>query len=51
MPNFFLYLGPNGGPGAGSTVHFLEIVAEYMIKCILKLQTQYIKSMVVSYVQ
>jgi hypothetical protein len=49
MPNFFLYQGPNGGPGAGSAVPFLEHQAEYMIKCIEKLQLQNIKSMVVTY--
>ncbi|KAK6366885.1 hypothetical protein LTS17_010436 [Exophiala oligosperma] len=48
MPNFFLYQGPNGGPGAGSAVPFLEYEAEYMIKCIQKVQMQHIKSMVVS---
>lgn len=48
MPNFFLYQGPNGGPGAGSAVPFLEHQAEYMIKCVEKVQMEFIKSMVVS---
>ncbi|RFU28410.1 hypothetical protein B7463_g7911, partial [Scytalidium lignicola] len=28
MPNYFMYLGPNGGPGTGSTIILLEQVAE-----------------------
>ena len=48
MPNYFMYLGPNGGPGTGSNVHYLENVCEYMIKCIQKLQQEYIKSMTIS---
>ena len=48
MPNFFLYLGPNGGPGAGSFIAMLECVVEYIIKCVKKLQREHIASMEVS---
>ncbi|TPX11474.1 uncharacterized protein E0L32_007893 [Thyridium curvatum] len=47
MPNFFVMLGPNGGPGVGSTVPFLESVAKYAIMCIQKLQREWYKSMTV----
>jgi cation diffusion facilitator CzcD-associated flavoprotein CzcO len=47
MPNLFMYLGPNGGPGAGSTIHMLEWVADYIIQCVQKIQREFIKSMVV----
>ncbi|OAG44504.1 hypothetical protein AYO21_01500 [Fonsecaea monophora] len=45
MPNYFIFLGPNGGPGLGSAVPFLENEAKYMIKCIQKLQREWYKSM------
>lgn len=45
MPNFFTFLGPNGGPGIGSTVPFLEAECRYMIKCVQKLQREWLKSM------
>ena len=48
MPNHFRFLGPNGGPGTGSLIHLVECACEYMIKCVQKLQREYIKSMVVS---
>ena len=47
MPNFFIMAGPNGAPGAGSTVPMSEVVAEYIAKCIRKMQREMIKSMVV----
>lgn len=50
MPNYFLFLGPNGGPGLGSAVPFLENEAKYMIKCIQKLQREWYKSMCPKYV-
>lgn len=46
MPNYYVFLGPNGGPGLGSTVPFLELQARYMIQIIQKIQREYIKSMV-----
>ncbi|KAH8883205.1 flavin-binding monooxygenase [Thozetella sp. PMI_491] len=46
MPNLFLFVGPNGAPGAGSTIHMSECVCEYMIKCIQKIQRENIRSMV-----
>lgn len=48
MPNLFLYLGPNGGPAAGSFISMLEVVVFYFIKCIKKLQREHIASMEVS---
>ncbi|KAL6243916.1 hypothetical protein RBB50_009350 [Rhinocladiella similis] len=48
MPNLFFFLGFNGGPGAGSFIAMLEHVVEYIIKCISKLQREYISSMEVS---
>lgn len=47
MPNFFLYMGPNGAPGAGSTLHTIEFSCDFMIRCILKLQRERLRSMVV----
>ena len=50
MPNMFLFLGPNGGPGAGSFIAMLEVVMEYIIKCVRKMQIEHISSMEVGYV-
>jgi cation diffusion facilitator CzcD-associated flavoprotein CzcO len=46
MPNYFIYLGPNGGPGTGSTIIMLEQVADYICKAVSKLQREGLKSMV-----
>lgn len=46
MPNYFCFLGPNGGPGLGSACPFLENEARYMVKVIQKIQREYIKSMI-----
>lgn len=46
MPNYFIYLGPNGGPGTGSTIIMLEQVADYICKSVSKLQREGLKSMV-----
>ena len=40
FPNFFLMLGPNAGIGAGSLTVVLEGQADYIIKCIRKLQKE-----------
>ncbi|KAL2421667.1 FAD-binding monooxygenase tazF [Exophiala dermatitidis] len=48
MPNLFFFLGPNGGPGAGSFIAMLEYTVEYIIKCVKKLQREYIASMEVT---
>lgn len=48
MPNLFFYLGPNGGPGAGSFIAMLENVADYVIQCVRKMQREYIGSMEVT---
>lgn len=45
MPNCFFFVGPNGAPGAGSTIQMSEVTCEYMIKCILKLQRENLKWM------
>ena len=50
MPNMFLFLGPNGGPGAGSFIAMLEVVMDYTIKCARKMQIEHISSMEVAYV-
>lgn len=47
LPNFYLYFGPNGGPGSGSAIFFLELVSDWIIKNVKKIQREYIKSMVV----
>jgi cation diffusion facilitator CzcD-associated flavoprotein CzcO len=49
MPNLFLFLGPNGGPGAGSFIAMLELVVEYVAKCARKMQLEHISSMEVAY--
>jgi cation diffusion facilitator CzcD-associated flavoprotein CzcO len=49
MPNLFLFLGPNGGPGAGSFIAMLELAVEYTIKCARKMQLEHISSMEVAY--
>jgi hypothetical protein len=46
MPNYFVYLGPNGGPGTGSTLVFIEAITEYICKAVKKLQREGLKSMV-----
>ena len=50
MPNMFLFLGPNGAPGAGSSIHMSECACEYMIKCVLKLQRENLRFMVPKWV-
>lgn len=46
MPNLFLFVGPNGAPGAGSTIQMSECAGEYIIKCIQKLQREKLKTIV-----
>ncbi|CAK7221647.1 hypothetical protein SEUCBS140593_004636 [Sporothrix eucalyptigena] len=46
MPNMFLFVGPNGAPGAGSTIHMSECACEYMIQCIKKIQRENLRWMV-----
>ena len=45
MPNLFLFVGPNGAPGAGSTIHMSECVCDYMVKCVQKMQKENIRTM------
>ena len=46
MPNMFLMFGPNSAPASASIVHTFEGAASYIIKCIQKIQQEYLKSMV-----
>jgi cation diffusion facilitator CzcD-associated flavoprotein CzcO len=46
MPNMFTVFGPNSAPFAASIVHTFEGASHYIIKCIQKIQLEYIKSMV-----
>jgi hypothetical protein len=46
MPNYYCFLGPNGGPGLVSAVHFLENEVRHIIKVIQNIQREWIKSMV-----
>ncbi|KAI9730358.1 MAG: hypothetical protein M1834_005868 [Cirrosporium novae-zelandiae] len=48
MPNFYIFLGPNSVPSAGSTIYMIESYCEYMIKCVQKLQRERLKSMTIS---
>jgi cation diffusion facilitator CzcD-associated flavoprotein CzcO len=45
MPNLFLFVGPNGAPGAGSTIHMSECACDYMVQCIQKIQRQNLRWM------
>ncbi|OCK74476.1 FAD/NAD(P)-binding domain-containing protein [Lepidopterella palustris CBS 459.81] len=47
MPNMFLLFGPGSAPAAGSIIHVFEGAAGYIIKCIRKMQKEYLKSMVI----
>ena len=46
FPNYFMMLGPNAGIGAGSLTVTIEGQADYVIKCIRKLQKEDYTSMV-----
>lgn len=45
MPNMFLFVGPNGAPGAGSTIHMSECVCDYIVTCVQKLQRENLRWM------
>ncbi|KAH6988256.1 cyclohexanone monooxygenase [Ilyonectria sp. MPI-CAGE-AT-0026] len=47
MPNYFIFLGPNGGPGIGSAIGFMESQVKFTIKAIRKIQREWLKSMVI----
>jgi len=47
FPNHFVFNGPASPIGNGSVVPAIETEGEYMLKCILKIQTQDIKTMCV----
>lgn len=49
MPNYMIYLGPNGAPPSGSTILAIESQCDYMIKCIQKCQREGYKTMEVKY--
>jgi cation diffusion facilitator CzcD-associated flavoprotein CzcO len=40
MPNYMIYLGPNGAPPSGSTILAIESQCDYIIKCIQKCQRE-----------
>ncbi|KAF9891223.1 hypothetical protein FE257_004787 [Aspergillus nanangensis] len=40
MPNYFMFLGPAAAPATGSFIPTLEATADYVIKCIQKLQRE-----------
>jgi len=46
MPNLFTLFGPGSSPFAGSIVHTFEGCTHYIIKCVQKIQQEYLKSMV-----
>jgi hypothetical protein len=46
MPNMFQLFGPNSAPVAGSISHTMEGACGFVIKCITKLQQEYLKSIV-----
>ncbi|KAF5356247.1 hypothetical protein D9756_003714 [Leucocoprinus leucothites] len=45
FPNFFHVLGPNSGVGAGSLLVLIERQVDYIVKAILKMQRERLKSM------
>jgi cation diffusion facilitator CzcD-associated flavoprotein CzcO len=45
FPNFFVYLGPNSGLGAGNLLVLLEKMADYFTECASKIQRENIASM------
>ncbi|KAK3633145.1 hypothetical protein LTR56_015921 [Elasticomyces elasticus] len=45
MPNMFLFVGPNGAPGAGSTIQMSECVSDYVVKCVQKIQKENLRWM------
>ncbi|KAF2101755.1 flavin-binding monooxygenase [Rhizodiscina lignyota] len=49
MPNYMIYLGPNGAPPSGSTVLAIESQCEYIIKCIQKCQREGYRTMEVKH--
>lgn len=44
MPNYMIFLGPNGAPPSGSTVLAIESECDYMVKVIQKCQREGYKS-------
>jgi cation diffusion facilitator CzcD-associated flavoprotein CzcO len=47
FPNFFVYLGPNSGLGAGNLLVLLEKMADYFTECVSKIQRDNIAAMCV----
>ncbi|KAF2652695.1 putative flavin-binding monooxygenase, partial [Lophiostoma macrostomum CBS 122681] len=45
MPNYLIFLGPNGAPPSGSTILAIESQCDYMIKCIQKCQREEYRTM------
>jgi cation diffusion facilitator CzcD-associated flavoprotein CzcO len=40
MPNYFMFLGPASAPASGSFIPTLELVMDYIVECISKLQRE-----------
>lgn len=49
MPNYLIYLGPNGAPPSGSTILAIESQCDYIIKCIQKCQKEGYKTIEVKH--
>lgn len=39
MTNHFMFIGPRSAPTSGSFIHTLELIMDYIVECISKLQT------------
>jgi hypothetical protein len=46
LPNYFIFYGPQAAAANGSFLPILEATGDYIIKCVQKMQTQDILSMV-----
>lgn len=45
FPNWFNILGPNAGVGSGSLTKIIESIADYVLKCVRKMQKEGIGAM------
>lgn len=45
MPNHFMFLGPASAPASGSFIPTLEVIMQYIIQCVQKLQRESYASM------
>ncbi|CAK7225964.1 hypothetical protein SBRCBS47491_006066 [Sporothrix bragantina] len=49
MPNYMMFLGPNGAPPSGSTILAIESQTDYISKCILKCVREGYRTMAVKH--